>query len=296
MTIHEAYRQLRNQLENIYEGREAIRIAELVIESISGFTRIERIISKDKTLTDIQQNILEDYTTALLNHTPVQYVLHEVWFAGMKFFVDENVLIPRPETEELVEWIAETVNSEWSMVNGESLDGIKKISLIDIGTGSGCIPIALKKKFAEADVYGIDVSERALNVARRNALYNNADVHFENMNILDKSAWQALPSFDIIVSNPPYITQSEANEMQNNVLMHEPHIALFVPDNDPLLFYKNIAEFALLYLRQNGLLFFEINEAFGKELMQMLTVKGFIKTEIKKDLQGKERMISGRRR
>lgn len=295
MTIHEAYQRLRNQLENIYEEREAMRIAELVMEHISGLTRIERLLNKNHLLTEAQKNILDDYTKALLNHTPVQYVLHEAWFAGMKFFVDENVLIPRPETEELVEWIAETVNGEWSMVNNGTAVDKGKFSLIDIGTGSGCIPIALKKKFIEVDAYGIDVSEKALNVARQNAVYNNVDVHFENMDILDKTAWPALPLFDIIVSNPPYIAQSEANEMQNNVLMHEPHIALFVPDNDPLLFYNAIADFALLHLRQNGLLFFEINEAFGREVIEMLTIKGFVKTEIRKDLQGKERMVRGRR-
>jgi len=281
MHIQDAYTQLMYQLFELYSDREAANIADLVIEHITGFKRIDRITNKQFPLNDQQQELFETYTKQLLQHTPVQYVLHEAWFAGVNLYVDENVLIPRPETEELVEWVVE--ESKKSKV--------KSKKVLDIGTGSGCIPIALKKKLPAADMYALDVSEAALAVAEKNAETHNTPITFYQADFLDKSTWKKFSKFDIIVSNPPYIKQSEEKEMRGNVLLHEPHLALFVPDEDALLFYRSIAEFGLIHLTEAGELFFEINEALGKEVAELLEEHGYANIELRKDMQGKDRMI-----
>lgn len=283
MGIQDAYTQLMYQLFELYDDRESANIADWVIEDITGFKRVDRITNKQFPLNTSQQELLKKYTEELLQHKPVQYVLNETWFAGMKFYVDENVLIPRPETEELVEWIVE--ESQKSKV--------KSKKVLDIGTGSGCIPIALKKKLVDYEVHALDVSKEALTVAEKNAASLNAPITFNEINILDKSMWNQLPEFDVIVSNPPYIKQSEEKEMRNNVLLHEPHLALFVSDEDALLFYKIIAEFGLTHLAKDGELYFEINEVLGKEVKELLELKGYSDVEIKKDMQGKDRMVKG---
>jgi len=163
--------------------------------------------------------------------------------------------------------------------------------VLDIGTGSGCIPVALKKKLRELDVYALDVSEGALNVAKKNASEQKATITFFQTDILDKSKWNSLPKFDIIVSNPPYIKQSEEKEMRGNVLIHEPHLALFVPDEDALLFYKTIAEFGLQHLNKDGRLYLEINEIMGNKVKELLEQKSYSNIEVKKDMQGKDRMV-----
>jgi release factor glutamine methyltransferase len=281
MGIQEAYTQLMYQLFELYDEREAANIADLTIEHITGFKRIDRITDKQFPLSEPQQQLLQTYTVQLLQNTPVQYVLHEAWFAGMNFYVDENVLIQRPETEELVEWVVEE--------NQKSK--VKSQKVLDIGTGSGCIPVALKKKLSALDVHALDVSEGALAVAQKNAATQNTNITFYYSDILNKSKWNELPIFDFIVSNPPYIKRSEEKEMRNNVLSHEPHLALFVPDEDALLFYRTIAEFGLTHLNKEGKLFFEINEALGNEVKQLLENYGYSNVEIRKDLQGKDRMI-----
>ncbi|MBS1745515.1 MAG: peptide chain release factor N(5)-glutamine methyltransferase [Bacteroidetes bacterium] len=279
MTINDADKNLRQQLELIYDNREALNITNLIMEKLTGFSKSLRIVYKQKVLTLDQQKKLSNYENELNNHKPVQYVLQEAWFAGMKFYVDENVLIPRPETEELTEQIIH-----------QSLN--EKLKIIDIGTGSGCIAIALKKKLSNATVYAIDISSKALEIASKNASQNNVEIHFNRMNILHLEENIALPLFDIIVSNPPYIRQSEAREMKPNVLLYEPEIALFVPDRDPLCFYKAIADFALKFLTpNNGKLFFEINESLGKDVVNLLKEKKFSSITIQKDLQGKNRMV-----
>jgi release factor glutamine methyltransferase len=281
MSLQDAYTQLMYQLFELYDDRESANIADWVIEHITGFKRIERITNKQFPLNTSQQELLKAYTAQLLQHKPVQYVLQQAWFAGMKFFVDENVLIPRPETEELVEWIAKEVSGFKFQVS----------SLLDIGTGSGCISIALKKRLPGFNVYALDVSEEALNIAKKNAASLNAPIKFYESNILDKTKWNLLPMFDVIVSNPPYIKRSEEKEMRGNVLQHEPHLALFVPDEDALLFYKTIAEFGSQHLNKDGQLFFEINEALGEEVKELLLQKGYSNVEVRKDMQGKERMV-----
>lgn len=280
MSIHEAYQQLLLQLYDLYDDREAANIADMVIEYVTGQRKTDRIMHKELPVTDSQSLQLETITKKLMQHTPVQYVLHEAWFAGMKLYVDEHVLIPRPETEELADWIITEINNS----NGQ----VKNI--LDIGTGSGCIPVALKKKLPKAVVRGIDISEGALNVAIKNAMLQAAQVYFIRMDFLEQAARDQLDKFDIIVSNPPYVKRSESSSMQKNVLAHEPHLALFVPDEDALLFYRHIAEFGKTHLDDGGLIFLEINEALGKEVAELYKKEGYI-TETRKDMQGKERMI-----
>lgn len=283
MTVHEAYKQLQLQLCALYDEREAANIADLVTEHVTGQRRIDRVVNKQLPVTDAQQAAIAQYTEQLLRHTPVQYVLHEAWFAGMKLYVDENVLIPRPETEELVSWIADC--------KLQIADLGKPVKIIDIGTGSGCIPVALKKKLPGWHMHAVDISAGALEVAKKNALQQGTAINFYLLDILDETAWPQLPVFDVIASNPPYIRESEADTMHTNVLAFEPHTALFVPDEDALLFYRKIADLALKHLRSSGLLFFEINEALGKAVCDMLAAKGFIDIELRKDLQGKDRMV-----
>ncbi len=280
MTVEQAYKELSSELSNIYDESEASNIADLIIEYLTGKRRLDRITVEETILTDQQQQKLEIITEKLLANTPVQYVLNEAWFGDMKFFVNEDVLIPRPETEELVDWIATEIrNTKYD---------IRK--LIDIGTGSGCIPITLKRKLPNLNVRAIDVSEGALNVASKNAMLHGVQVYFFRIDFLNENTWNSFSKFDIIVSNPPYIKLGEACTMNVNVLEHEPHLALFVPDDDALLFYRKIADFANTHLEQNGMIFLEINETFGKEVTTLFEQKGF-KTELRKDMQGKDRMV-----
>lgn len=309
MTIHQAYQQLLFQLFEIYSDTEAHTIADWVMEHITEWKRIDRIVNKEFPLSAQKQEQLEKYTKELLAHRPVQYVLGEAWFAGMKFYVNEKVLIPRPETEELVEWVVkEVAGSEWRVAgknkvsSGQSAVGNaatnnkfsilhSTFNIIDIGTGSGCIPIALKKKLPGAEVTAIDVCSEALSIAVENALNNETEIDFKLLDFLDNNKWNELGQFDIIVSNPPYVKKSEAKEMRKGVLDFEPSLALFVPDDDALIFYKQIADFALTHLKTGGTVFMEINEALGNDTVALFKQKGFTLVELKKDMQGKDRMV-----
>jgi len=279
MTINTAYHQLLYQLFELYDDREAANIADWVIEYITGQRRIERILYKDLPLNDGQQQQLETFTQQLLQHKPVQYVLQEAWFAGMKFFVKEGVLIPRPETDELVELIS----SFKFQVSGS-------LQILDIGTGSGCIPIALKKRLPASSILSIDISEDALAIAKKNATDLQADITLQRVDFLNEANWLQLGSFDIIVSNPPYIKQSESSVMSKHVTDYEPSLALFVADNNALIFYEKIAAFGKMHLNPNGQIFVEINAALGKETVAMFKHHGY-NTLLKQDLQGKDRMI-----
>lgn len=282
MSIEEAYKKLLFQLYEIYDNREAANIANMVIEHVTGQNKTDRIINKTIPLNHNRQQQLENFMQQLLQHQPVQYVLNETWFAGMKFFVNEQVLIPRPETEELVEWIINDVNSPHAAPN--------TLHILDIGTGSGCIPVSLQKKIKNITVTSIDVSEAALAVAKKNAVSNNAAIDFLLIDFLDESKWDELGLFDMIISNPPYIKASESEAMHKNVLDFEPHLALFVPDEDALLFYRKIALFGKQHLQANGKIYVEINEAFGEAVSALFTKENYT-VELKKDLQGKDRML-----
>jgi len=284
MTLNEARTVLTKELKNVYESDELRNIIELVIEHITNMPRAEQVKNKVPYLTCTQLEDLDTITERLKKNEPVQYVLGEAWFAGMKFKVNKNVLIPRPETEELVDWIVK----ESQKSNPESFRD-KSQNIIDIGTGSGCIPIAIKKKLPEASVSAIDVCSEALFTATENAVALNAEVNFVLLDFLDEEKWKELGKYDIIVSNPPYVKQSEINIMHARVKEFEPHLALFVPDEDALLFYKKLSDFAVKHLKPGGYLFVEINEAFGEQAVSLF--RGFANIELRKDMQGKDRMI-----
>lgn len=286
MTIQAAQLQLNQQLSAVYEAREASNIAHWVLEHLTGMPKIDRLMHREKALTATQQELLRRHQDELLKHRPVQYVLGEAWFAGMRFYVDENVLIPRPETEELVEWIVDDQRA-----GGTGAVSQQALSILDVGTGSGCIPIALKKKLPAATVYGCDVSEGALEVAKRNGLSLGADVQWLRSNFLQAAAWPNFPPVDILVSNPPYIPVSDKASMQANVLQYEPHLALFVENDDPLLFYRHIALFAQEQMVAGGQLYVEIHEDLGPATVQLFTQCGLTNIILRQDLQGKDRMV-----
>ena len=297
MTMHEAQQQLQTTLYQLYDNREATTIADWVMEHVTGLRKIDRIMHKQSPLTPDRQTQLQEYTRELLTHKPVQYVLHEAWFCGIPFYVDEHVLIPRPETEELVEWVVHEVGSkkyearsQKSEVGSQKSENTGVVSMLDIGTGSGCIPIALKKKMPHAEIYACDVSEGALAVAQKNATTQQTAVHFLPADFLDDTSWSTLPAVDIIVSNPPYIPHHNQNSMLQNVLAYEPHLALFVPSDDPMLFYDAIARFAQQKLLPGGCIFAEIHEDLGEQTTALFNSKGFA-AEVKKDFQGKDRMV-----
>ncbi len=285
MTIQLAYQQVLAKLNDVYEQREAANIADMLIEYVTDQRKIDRITNKDLPINTGQQAMLKKYTEELLAHKPIQYVIGEVWFMGMKLKVNENVLIPRPETEELVEWITKEIQ----------LRENKNLSLLDIGTGSGCIPIAAKKLIPEISVSAVDISEEALQLASINAIEQHVLVDFIHLDFLNEQEWVQMSKYDIIMSNPPYIKKSEAALMNKNVLAYEPHIALFVPDEDALLFYKSIAKFGLHHLKENGALYVEINEALGDLVVQNFEENGYSEIQLKKDMQGKDRMLKARK-
>ena len=281
MTFNEARTVLTKELKNVYDSDELKNIADLVIEHITSLPRMEQVKDKKSYLTCEQLEDIDSITERLKKNEPVQYVLGEAWFAGMKFKVNKNVLIPRPETEELVDWIVK---------ESQKLK-VKSENIIDIGTGSGCIPIAIKKKLPSANVSAIDVCSEALFTAIENATELKAEVDFKLLDFLDESKWDELSQYDIIVSNPPYIKQSEINTMHERVKEFEPHLALFVPDNDALLFYKKLSDFAIKHLKPSGSLFVEINEALGEQVVNLFGMDGFKNIELRKDMQEKNRMI-----
>ncbi|HEY5967380.1 MAG TPA: peptide chain release factor N(5)-glutamine methyltransferase [Chitinophagaceae bacterium] len=283
MTLNEARTVLTKELKNVYDVDELKNIIELVIEHITKMTRAEQVKNKVPYLTCTQLEDLDAITERLKKNEPVQYVLGEAWFAGMKFKVNKNVLIPRPETEELVDWIVK---------ESEKLK-VKSQNIIDLGTGSGCIPITLKKKLPEVNVSAIDVCSEALFTATENAIELNAEVDFLLLDFLDEEKWKELGQYDIIVSNPPYVKQSEINAMHQRVKEFEPHLALFVPDEDALLFYNKLSGFAIKHLKPGGSLFVEINEALGEQVVNLF--RGFANIELRKDMQGKDRMIKAMR-
>lgn len=285
MTIQEATFFLLNRLRAIYNKDEAGNITDMIMEHLTGSGKVERMMYKNSAISPKEELQLNEFTERLLQHEPVQYVLNEAWFYGLKLYVDKHVLIPRPETEELVDWVLKEVGS-WKSEVGDT----GTMSVFDIGTGSGCIPISIKKKLPEAEVWSCDVSNTALDVAQKNATSLNAGVRFLLLDFLDKEKQDTLPLFDIIVSNPPYISHTERYQMKPNVLEYEPAKALFVPDNDPLQFYKAIAEFGKTHLHKNGKIFCEIHEDAGTAIIDLFSNFGY-SAIIKKDMQGKERMI-----
>lgn len=288
MKWKEQYQHLSKSLLSVYDKSEAEAIARTVTESIGQGSLLKL---NDQEVTDVEIKRLDDVLKQLLTNRPVQYVLNEAWFYGLKFEVNENVLIPRPETEELVDWIVKEIESEkWKVKSFVTKPHNSPLTILDIGTGSGCIPIAIKKNIPAAEVTAIDVCSEALHTAINNAVTHQTEINFQLLDFLDESKWNELGTYDIIVSNPPYIKSSESKSMSEHVLQYEPHKALFVPDDDPLLFYRKIADFALLHLKPNGMVYVEINQQLGKETENVFLEKGFT-VELRKDMSGNERMM-----
>lgn len=271
------YHNLLQQLCTIHPKGEASSIARWVMEERFGLSQTDLLLGKDSELSANDAEELQNITQRLLENEPIQYVLGSTTFCGLNIGVAPGVLIPRPETAELVEWIKET--------------GHRGARLLDIGTGSGCIALALADSGFDAEAW--DISSEALNIAIENAKKLGLHVDFKLKDILhiniDNEAQSAI--FDIIVSNPPYICDREAAEMESNVLDYEPHTALFVPDDDPLLFYRAIAEYAIRHLTEGGKLFFEINRAYASETANLLKSLGFTDIEVRQDQFGNDRMI-----
>lgn len=271
--------KFQKQLENEYPVEEVQSFFFLLTENFLGTTRLDLALDNEKSLSAAEEKGFENALKRLLNHEPIQYIIGETEFFGSKFIVDKNVLIPRPETEELVEWILD--DFKFNQPEG--------LSILDIGTGSGCIAVSLAKNFPEAKVTAIDVSAGALEIAKTNARKNNVQVRFLLQDILKSE----IPGkFDIIVSNPPYVRELEKEKMQRNVVENEPGLALYVKDEDPLLFYRRITQLAAAALEKNGKLYFEINQYLSQETEQILIENGF-RTELKKDIFGNFRMLKG---
>ena len=269
--------KIRKSLSEIYSDSEIVAFAFLVLENITGRSRAQILAEKELKLTESEWKLAVSFIDRLKKHEPIQYILGETEFDGLKFKVTPAVLIPRPETEELVDWIIRDYSSKG------------KIKIIDIGTGSGCISISLKKRLKNADVYALDVSVDALNLAKENATSNDADVHFVQADILKMDDLDE--KYDVIVSNPPYVLASDSRYMQHSVLDYEPNIALFVSDDNPLLFYRKIADLAKNNLTENGNLYFEIHHKQGSNVVQFLQSTGFREITLRKDLSGNDRMI-----
>ena len=266
------------ELQTIQEDSEIESFFFILTEFLHNLKRIDVSLHPD---FEVSESDLEKWNTIiseLKNEKPIQYITGEAWFYGLRFEVNENTLIPRPETEELVEWIVDGLKIK-----------VKGQRVLDIGTGSGCIPIALKKEIPSAQVSAIDVSEKALEMARKNAINNDVEINFTHQNILETESLDE--KYDVIVSNPPYVRNLEKQEIKKNVLDFEPHLALFVDDYDALLFYRKIAQLALKSLSSNGKLFFEINQYLGEETLELLTKLGFKNIELRKDFVGNDRMI-----
>lgn len=294
MNLGEAVRYVSNALQSVYEEDERTNIAYLLVEECTGFDRSKIRLNKAEPLTPVQAETLDQFLPRLQQHEPVQYVLNKSWFYGMELYVDRNVLIPRPETEELVDWIVSDARAKGLDVfapNPLQSDETNSLKILDIGTGSGCIALALKKAMPKAEVWGCDVSEEALTVARRNSATLDLRVDFQGLNFLDEARQSALPKVDVLVSNPPYVPLSDKETMRPNVLDFEPHTALFVPDSDALLFYKAIAAFAQKNLSAGGTIYLEIHEALADAVVELFKMQGFSQVTVRKDMQGKNRMV-----
>lgn len=284
MTFREAERIYIDSLSSVYDRQEAGSLVWLSISHVCNFERAEYIHLKDTEIPADHYESLVKILEELKTGKPLQYVIGETEFYGLSFKVNPSVLIPRPETEELVEWILSDVRNPKISKNS--------LKIIDLGTGSGCIPISLKKNIPEAKLYALDVSIEALSVARQNAVINQTSVHFIQDDILNSISRELKDEkFGIVISNPPYVTEEEKKQMLPNVLEHEPHLALFVPNNDPLVFYKAIAEFSIKHADTICYLYLEINQYLGNETVQLLKEKGFKNIELRQDLSGKDRMI-----
>lgn len=267
---------IKENIGDILPHYEINALCNLIIDDLFNSNRTFEILNGEKFLENNESDKIKEIISLIKSQIPIQYILGYSWFYGYKFKLNNNVLIPRPETEELVDWIIK--------------DNPKKKSILDIGTGSGCIAISIALN-STTSVSSMDISKLALIQAKENAALLNASVKFIQADIFCNDTFQNMDYYDIIVSNPPYVLESDKKMMANNVLDNEPHIALFVPDSDALIFYNIIADIATKRLNPNGFLYFEIHEKKGLEIIEMLKKRGFSSIELKQDLQGKDRMV-----
>ena len=291
MLLKDLQNIFHKELDPIYGKDEVDSFFFLSTEHYIDLPRFQLVLQPEFTITKVEYDVFFKTLESLKQQKPIQYILGETEFYGLPFKVNENVLIPRPETEEIVALILQNIKKQ--KLNS------KTIKVLDIGTGSGCIAVSLAKHLPNAKVYALDVSKKALKVAKANAELNNVEITFIEADILNESTWNLEfkdLEFDTIVSNPPYVRQLEKAEIQPNVLDNEPHLALFVEDNNPLKFYKAITDFAVDNLKQKGALFFEINQYFGEETKQLLVDVNFEDIELRKDLNDNDRMLKGRKK
>lgn len=283
MNLSEIKEIFHSELVNIYEKDEIESFFKLLMDEYLNLKPFEWVLRGNDLIEYDKEKQVFDALSQLKLEKPIQYILNKSHFYGLEIELNDHVLIPRPETEELVDWILREIRIKTQVADG------KEFRILDIGTGSGCIAVSLAKNLPNVKVFAIDVSESALKVAKKNAKSNAVEIDFIEANILEL---QKLPyNFDVIVSNPPYVRDAEKRMIRNNVINYEPHLALFVKDNDPLLFYEKISELATEYLIGDGLLYFEINQYLGNETKEMLNKKRFKEIELKKDIYGNDRMI-----
>ncbi len=279
MTVSAVITMFRQELIPIYGKAEVEQFIRIAFEEVLSYSKVDLVMNEESVIPDQLLAQLFDILENLKKSKPIQYILGKTVFYGLPIQVNKHVLIPRPETEELIHWI---LKDNWK----------EETTILDLGTGSGCIALALKDQLKTPIVYGADISVEALNVAKQNAINNNLQVAFFQFDILTQESLNFM-KFDLIVSNPPYVRMSEKEWMHDNVLNHEPHSALFVAEDDPLIFYRKITDLADGHLNKKGKLFFEINEAYGAEILQFLKDRGYKDVTLKKDFTGRDRMISG---
>ncbi len=291
MTIKQHRAHFNKSLKHLYPTSEIDSFFFLILEEYMGLKRIDIVLKSDFFIDKKSLNLMQIATKQLEQEIPIQYIIGKTEFFGLPFHVNKEVLIPRPETEELVEQVLKKV-SLIKTCNSSKNETIKEkqLKVLDIGTGSGCIAISLKKQLPSSEVSALDVSNKALRVAKKNAFLNNVDINFVHQDILKTNDLDKL--YDVIISNPPYVRELEKKEIKNNVLNNEPHLALFVDNKNPLLFYNKIAELAKKFLIKNGQLHFEINQYLGKETIKLLAEKGFKNIQLKKDIFGNDRIIT----
>ncbi len=278
MTVNELYRYISAELEQLYDKNEAQNICAMLFEHIAGINRTERIREPNKLLAETIISRLEEGLAELKEHKPIQYITGEAWFYKMKLKVSPAVLIPRPETEELADAVIRYLKDK------------PGAALIDIGTGSGCIPIAIKKNLPSINITAIDISTDALAIAKENAASQATTINFLEIDFLDQTTWNSFPLFDVIVSNPPYIPENEKQLLDENVTAFEPATALFVANERPLIFYEMIAAFGKAHLKENGKIFMETHEQLAEETAALFNNDHY-SAMIENDLQGKQRMV-----
>ena len=287
MTVSARQKKFVQDLHKVYDEREAKNIAKIVFQYIFNKTPAQ-LASEDGVITEEKEHLLQGISQRLLAHEPLQYIIGEAEFYGLNFILTPAVLIPRPETEELVDWIIKDYFERSQLYQAN-----RTLRILDIGTGSGCIAVALAKHLHLAEVHALDISNHALEIAKENAQKNSVDIQFILQDILDESQWKEMQMYDIIVSNPPYISEMEKNSMAKNVVDYEPAEALFVDPADPLIFYRKIARLAQTNLEQGGKLYFETHESYGEQVKSLLDQMDFKNVVLKKDLSDKWRMVSG---